>query len=1072
MHFKVLSCVAATTAAMLAIPAMAQTQPGWFPFVIPWDDAAKTAVDVSYLNPAPIDESRRVSARDGHFYDATGRRVRFLGTGLSFSANFPDKADADKLAARMHKYGINIVRLHHMDSGVAPRAIFDAKAPGKSKFDADQLDRLDYLISQFKKNGIYVDLNLHVTRKLEAGDGLQDTEKLPGQGKVLAYYEPHLMEIQRKYAHDLLTHLNPYTGLKYADDPTFAIIELNNEDSLVGAAWSDVLNKLPETYKAPLRQGWNDFLKQKYGSTTKLNASWSQPLGTEVLRTANADAANPDWVLETQGGAKAILAWQDKNDAGVDPAIRQAAQQRAEKATAGTPLPNGQLPTGRQLRLKVNAAPAEAWRLALFQAGIDLQPGKQYTLNFSARAAETVPLGVATKLDQAPWAFFGVRQDVRLGTEWRRYSLPFSSEGAVPGHTRLAFTIGYLPTDLWLADVSVQEGTPNQNGPAVKLANAQFADTSGWTLDAPAGVVNMTAEDAGTHAPAPLAAPETGGPQGKVLHVGVSQATREAWYVQVNQLGVPLKAEQPYTLQFWARSSSPRNISVNAKLNKAPWRAVGLNQSVALTSSWQRYTVSFVPDQPDAEQNRLSFIVGQGFGDVWLADISLRPGVQFNLPAGQTLEQGNVDLLTGGRSPSSVDYVTYLMNLERDYVTGMTRYLRQDLGAKSMISCSQANFGGLAGVAREALTDFVDTHAYWEHPRFPHQQWDARDWIIKNSSMVRNPDGGTLPRLAMHRVEGKPFTVTEYNHPAPSDFQAETVPMVAAYAASQDWDGFFLFDYNADRKEYHNESMKGFFDTDTNPAKMAFLPAAARIFLDSPPIVSSSRLTLRVPRQQLNDLTARFNSAAQMWDPLGYRGLPNQWEANGSGAPALLTAKGSIQLTDGGTSTLNTTTVAPAGADQGGLKWSPADGLFQYASPQAEVFAGFPTKTVDIGVLSLTPPAANPGFLSLTLHSRDGKPVRQSKSLLLTIAGKVENTGMEWNKDRTSVADKWGTAPTVAEGIVSDIAVELPAGNWTVYALDGTGARAGTVPSEFKAGRLSFHTGPEFKTLWYEISAG
>ena len=34
--------------------------------------------------------------------------------------------------------------------------------------------------------------------------------------------------------------------------------------------------------------------------------------------------------------------------------------------------------------------------------------------------------------------------------------------------------------------------------------------------------------------------------------------------------------------------------------------------------------------------------------------------------------------------------------------------------------------------------------------------------------MVADTNGGNLARLAVYRLAGKPFTVTEYDHPAPN----------------------------------------------------------------------------------------------------------------------------------------------------------------------------------------------------------------------------------------------------------------------------------------------------------------
>ena len=46
-------------------------------------------------------------------------------------------------------------------------------------------------------------------------------------------------------------------------------------------------------------------------------------------------------------------------------------------------------------------------------------------------------------------------------------------------------------------------------------------------------------------------------------------------------------------------------------------------------------------------------------------------------------------------------------------------------------------YGGLSSLGREASMEFADNHAYWQHPSFPHQSWDAKDWIIPNTPADR-----------------------------------------------------------------------------------------------------------------------------------------------------------------------------------------------------------------------------------------------------------------------------------------------------------------------------------------------
>jgi len=90
-----------------------------------------------------------------------------------------------------------------------------------------------------------------------------------------------------------------------------------------------------------------------------------------------------------------------------------------------------------------------------------------------------------------------------------------------------------------------------------------------------------------------------------------------------------------------------------------------------------------------------------------------------------------------------------------------------------------------------------------------------------------------LFRIAAERLHGKPFTVSEYNHPAPLDSQAECVPMIASFASAQDWDGIWLYTYSHSSDGWYRENMNSYFDIDTNPAKWGFMRAGAAIFRDT-----------------------------------------------------------------------------------------------------------------------------------------------------------------------------------------------------------------------------------------------
>ncbi|UKI30008.1 MAG: cellulase family glycosylhydrolase [Lentisphaeria bacterium] len=95
---------------------------------------------------------------EGHFVfaQAPERRIRFFGVNLSYGANFPSRANAEKLAERLAAVGYNVVRFHHQDGGLT--------GSGDEMFNRENLDRLDYFIAALKKRGIYFMTDLYVSR--------------------------------------------------------------------------------------------------------------------------------------------------------------------------------------------------------------------------------------------------------------------------------------------------------------------------------------------------------------------------------------------------------------------------------------------------------------------------------------------------------------------------------------------------------------------------------------------------------------------------------------------------------------------------------------------------------------------------------------------------------------------------------------------------------------------------------------------------------------------------------------------------------------------------------------------
>lgn len=229
-----------------------------FPFVLPWDDDSETLTDISAWNERPAGRNGFIRSQDGHFYSGS-KRIKFLGANMTMGANFPDSSSARKVAARMAKFGINFIRIHHLDWAQTPVGIME---DDHLTFSEDRLDRLDFFVSEMKKNGIYIGLGLHVSREYP---GFPTWDDMPSFYKGIDHFYPDMIEMQKDYATTLLNHRNSYTGKRYKDDPAVAMIEINNEDSLILSWWKGLLDGMPEIFQAELERQYAQWQASRSG---------------------------------------------------------------------------------------------------------------------------------------------------------------------------------------------------------------------------------------------------------------------------------------------------------------------------------------------------------------------------------------------------------------------------------------------------------------------------------------------------------------------------------------------------------------------------------------------------------------------------------------------------------------------------------------------------------------------------------------------------------------------------------------------------------------------------------------
>ena len=176
----------------------------------------------------------RADGDDLRFEDGT--LAKFWGVNFNGGACFPDKDYAPRVAARLAQAGCNIVRLHQLDAQWDTPNIFGfskgKRVTTTRALDPRSMDHLDWLIACLKEEGIYIYLDMITYRKFKEGDGVLYHDMLMDAAKPWNIIDKRLIELQKEYCTQLWTHVNPYTGLAYKDDPAFVLTEISNENDL------------------------------------------------------------------------------------------------------------------------------------------------------------------------------------------------------------------------------------------------------------------------------------------------------------------------------------------------------------------------------------------------------------------------------------------------------------------------------------------------------------------------------------------------------------------------------------------------------------------------------------------------------------------------------------------------------------------------------------------------------------------------------------------------------------------------------------------------------------------------
>lgn len=162
------------------------------------------------------------------------------------------------------KLGVNMVRVH-------TQLCVEKEGARLTDVDEKVIDQIQRYVGECKKLGIYVTISPYWshTQKIPASWGL-DTYTGQSGPEGLIFFEEKLQDAYKTWVKELYTRPNPYTGIPLSQDPSVAIIQVQNEDSML--FWTS--QGIREPFAGKLRRLFAEFLVKKYGSLEKALSAW------------------------------------------------------------------------------------------------------------------------------------------------------------------------------------------------------------------------------------------------------------------------------------------------------------------------------------------------------------------------------------------------------------------------------------------------------------------------------------------------------------------------------------------------------------------------------------------------------------------------------------------------------------------------------------------------------------------------------------------------------------------------------------------------------------------------------
>ena len=433
----------------------------WFSFDIPPLDTAYSEY-LPQFDRTPIGPDDFVTvSEDGHF-EVNGEPIRFWGTPCSRNESAsPDKEDYPKMVSELRKHGVNVVRFHLWDSRYFnPQNSIFGTHPGTRTLDEDALDRIHYLVYLMKQNGIYVYMDLLCDRAYTQEDGVHSPDSTYYGAKLVNFFDPYLISLQKEYAAQLLTHVSPYTGLALVDEPAMAFIDIVNEGWFLHEVRGDRVRpvseggKLSQYHFDMLTDQWNEFLIDKYNTETAIKDAWGidDPVPGNEVQNGGFESWMQGW-----------SAWGPQ-----------------EFTTEVTNIEA--LSGANSFHVYSSSPTANSYECQLQHDEEVCKSNITYRLTFWAKSSDQDNLDISIQLREAPWTTFASAY-FNITGNWKEYTTEFNIQKAGSDQGFLKFNLGHIDGDVFIDEIKLEQIGDGESYPFALLSNEDVTNNEARKRD-------------------------------------------------------------------------------------------------------------------------------------------------------------------------------------------------------------------------------------------------------------------------------------------------------------------------------------------------------------------------------------------------------------------------------------------------------------------------------------------------------------------------------------------------------------------------------------------------------------